>query len=449
MSTMRLPEHNIVLFKLLATIGLLSFLFLCFLKKPIDSKMAFPVIDDRLTVDSTKSETIKPIDTKKIFRNVKSGETIISILNDLGFSNKDAYDFFTQVKPIYNLRDLKCGNQCTLVFQNQNLEKFKYWINANSFVVATKQEDGNYAASMEKIPWEVKREIVKGTIRYSLYGSIINLGERAELADSLASIYEYDIDFNRDLKEGDEFWVLVEKKYLKEQFKEYGDIIAAEFANQGKHIQIVRFIDQYGKTNYFHPDGRSIKKMFLRCPLPFMRVTSKYGMRRHPVLGFSAKHLGIDLAAPTGTIIRSTASGRILKMGFNKNKGNFLHIVHPNRYESHYYHLSRFAKGIRKGKTVSQGETIGYVGSTGLSTGPHLHYGLKRDLRFINPMALQLPVLQRLPASHMKDFKKFCHNVSVLLHGTHVLPLPQKVKDTLLNNTDGKIQFQKTLSLIE
>jgi len=250
-----------------------------------------------------------------------------------------------------------------------------------------------------------------------LYGALTSLEKGGgELAEHLATLYEYDIDFNRDIRVGDSFTILLEKRYLKGEFAGYGRIFASEFINRGKKTSVIRFASQKGKSSYYHPDGRAVKKMFLRCPLPFMRLTSRFGFRkRHPVTGFSAVHNGIDLGAPRGTIVRTTADGRVFSTGYNRFRGRYIVVSHGNRYKTHYYHLSRIRKGIGRGKWVEQGSVIGYVGNTGRSTGPHLHYGLQRSGRYINPLRLNSPSRNPVKKSDMKRFKKFSGIIFALI----------------------------------
>jgi murein DD-endopeptidase MepM/ murein hydrolase activator NlpD len=184
--------------------------------------------------------------------------------------------------------------------------------------------------------------------------------------------------------------------------------------------------------------------MFLRCPLPFMRVTSRYGSRRHPLLKFSARHYGVDLAAPVGTKVRVTASGIVKSKGYNSSRGRFITIRHKNQYISHYYHLSRFAKGIRPGIRVEQGQIIGYVGSSGLATGPHLHYGLQKSGRFMNPLSLRSPSKDPVKKVYLEDFKQYAARVSLLLSGSHIVDIPESITRVLLESLSSPSQTPAT-----
>jgi murein DD-endopeptidase MepM/ murein hydrolase activator NlpD len=248
----------------------------------------------------------------------------------------------------------------------------------------------------------------------------------------MASLFEYDIDFNRDLRVKDSFTLLVEKMYLQGQFVRYGAVLTAQFINDGNTIWVIRFTDPEGKTAYYHPDGRSVRKMFLRCPLPFMRVSSSYGNRRHPLWNFSARHNGVDLAAPIGTKIRATAAGSVIRKGIDGSRGRYICIRHKNNYTSHYYHLSKFAKEIKPGAAVEQGQVIGYVGSSGWSTGPHLHYGMQKSGRFFNPLTLNSPAKEPVKEIYMEDFKEYSYRVSLLLSGSQLVKIPDLIIEKLL-----------------
>jgi murein DD-endopeptidase MepM/ murein hydrolase activator NlpD len=363
----------------------------------------------------------------KIVNKVRRGDNIINLLMREGLNRPTAYEFFTGIKAVYDLKRISAGKPYTLFLSKdkQRIHRFIYEIDADYYLeAAPNRKDGGYDAKLVTIPYHTKREYITGKIMESLFTSILKSGEKPELADMMASLFEYDVDFNRDIRKNDNFALLVEKMYLKGKFVRYGNILAAEFINRGQAIQVVRYTDPDGHTAYYHPDGRSVRKMFLRCPLPFMRVTSRYGNRRHPLLGFSAKHNGIDLSAPRGTKVRTTASGIIKSVGYSSSKGRFIAIRHNNRYVSHYYHLSRVHRGIRRGTRVVQGQLIGYVGNTGWSTGPHLHYGLQKNGRFMNPLALRSPSKDPVKKAYVKAFKQHTARVLLLLSGSRLTPIP-------------------------
>jgi len=386
-------------------------------------------------------KTPPPMETPvKIENRIKKGDTIINILKKQGMDHQSAYTFFTDVKPVYNLKKIRSGNKYTLYLSRKKgeVKGFTYEIDTDSYLEVYKDDANDYYhGKIVAIPYVVKKEFIMGEIEESLFASILAAGEKAKLADVMASLYEYDIDFNRDIRKKDSFALAVEKMYLDGRFVRYGHVLAAEFTNRGKTIGVIRYTDPEGKTAYYHPDGRSVRKMFLRCPLPFMRVTSGYGNRRHPLLGFSARHYGVDLAAPVGTKVRATAGGIVQKTGYTKTKGKFITLRHKNRYVGHYYHLSGIGKKIKPGKRVEQGQIIGYVGRTGLATGPHLHYGLQKNRRFLNPLRLKSPTKEPVRKKYLEHFKQYATRVFMLLSGSKIVKIPGPITEALLGRGSG------------
>ena len=368
----------------------------------------------------------------KVEKAVQKGDTIIDILKKAGIDYRRAYQLFSDMKNLYDLRNIRPGQKYSLVFEGEDLKKFHYEINSDRCLKVYWGKDNQFVGRIEKISYIVKRKIIHGKVSSSLFLTILGLGEGPELADRLASLYEYDIDFNRDIRQGDTFTVLVEKRYQGSEFNHYGPILAARFSNRDRIIHVLRYTDPQGKTAYYHPDGRAVQKMFLRCPLPFMRVTSRYGNRRHPVLGFSARHNGVDLAAPPGTLIRSTSSGVVFKTGYDRIKGRYVIIRHPNRYATHYYHLNRIKTGIKPGVSVIQGQIIGYVGRTGRVTGWHLHYGIRKNGRFINPLNLKSPSKNPVKEAFRQNFEQYGAAMLFLLSGSRILGIPARLQEILL-----------------
>jgi len=393
------------------------------------------ITDRRPLPDSNSAALKKDGELLKIENFVRRGDTIITALARAGIDYEPAYKLFQAVKPIYDLKKISAGKKYTLFLSSngKEIEKFKYEIDVNQYVEVSRDERNNlYSGKIVTIPFDVKKEFIKGKITYSLFESIMKCGEKPELADLLASLYEYDVDFNRDIQVGDSFAVIVEKRFLYGQFSSYGNVLASEFVNRGKTIRLLRYTDPESFSAYYHPDGRSVRKMFLRCPLPFMHVTSRYGNRRHPILGFSAGHHGVDFGAPSGTIIRASAAGVIQDIGSDATRGKYIGIRHPNFYTSHYYHLSGVAKDIKTGLKVDQGQLIGYVGSTGLSTGPHLHYGMEKSGRYFNPLQLESPAKEPVKQQYFVDFKHYADRYFLVLSGSKLVNIPPAVQDVLL-----------------
>ncbi len=414
----------------ICTLLSISFFFLSVsCSKSINQKQSKIVIKTE-KIKKEKTVARKLLEKKNIIRR---GDTIINLLRQNGADYQTAYQLFLDVKPVFDLRRLKAGNRFSCFLDRKILRGLKYQIDENRFLhVIRKNGNDKFSGRVERIPYQIKKAVINGTIESSLFNAILHAGEKAELADLMASLYEYDVDFNRDLRKGDRFYMLVEKRFLKGKFKGYNRIIAADFIQKEQSIKVILFEYPDGQQAYYHPDGSAVKKLFLKSPLPFMRVTSRYGMRRHPVMGYSAKHNGVDLGAPRGTKVKVTASGVVVRAGYHKINGRFIEVRHPNRYVTQYLHLSGIRRGIRRGSRVVQGQIIGYVGSTGRSTGPHLHYGVKKGRRYINPLRLKSPKKFPVKKAFLAQFKDYAKNTFFLLDGNNYkIDIPQKISERL------------------
>ena len=240
--------------------------------------------------------------------------------------------------------------------------------------------------------------------------SLFEAGQHAGLSDSLimqmAEIFGWDVDFALDIRAGDRFALVFEEQFKDGEKVGEGPIVAAEFTNRGRRIRAVRYADPTGRTAYFSPDGRSMRKAFLRTPVNFTRISSRFSFsRRHPVLHKMRAHRGVDYAAPRGTAVKASGDGRVVFAGRNGGYGRTIVLRHGSVYTTLYAHLSRFSKGIRPGKRVEQGQTIGYVGSTGLATGPHLHYEFRVRGAHRDPLRVKLPQAAPLAEGYMDDFR--------------------------------------------
>lgn len=243
-----------------------------------------------------------------------------------------------------------------------------------------------WTASRRDVPVEHRVVTVAGTLQGNLFESMEALGEQAQLVLDFAEVFAWDFDFASDSQPGDRFRMLVEKVYTGEQFVKYGRILAAEYESEGKTHTGIYFRDKEG-GGYYTPAGESLRRAFLKSPLEFTRISSRYSYgRRHPILGGVRPHLAVDYAAPHGTPVWAVADGTVELAGWKGGNGNTVILRHRAHFKTMYNHLSRFGKGIRAGAKVTQRQVIGYVGSTGLSTGPHLDYRVIKDGRFVNPL---------------------------------------------------------------
>jgi murein DD-endopeptidase MepM/ murein hydrolase activator NlpD len=253
-----------------------------------------------------------------------------------------------------------------------------------------------FAAVATEDGWEIRRaetrpdvriEAIAGEVRRSLFEAVEAMGESPQLVLELVEIFSSDFDFTADTRLGDRFRLLVEKRYAGDQFVDYGQVLVAQYVSDGRVLTGVAFEPAGGRLAYYDPHGRSLKKSFLKSPLEFTRITSGFTYARpHPILGGVRPHLAVDYAAPVGTPVRAVADGTVLVAGWNGGNGIQVHLRHHAGYETIYNHLSRLGPGVRAGGRVTQRQVIGYVGSTGLSTGPHLDYRVAKNGRFVNPL---------------------------------------------------------------
>jgi len=323
---------------------------------------------------------------------IQRGDTVSTILVRLGVDDPEATKYLLQARGVRSLYQLLPGRTVRAITTNHGrLEQLTY-LNTNGKRLLVERTAEGFVAS-EKVP-DLEARIMQssGEIASSLFGATDAAGLPENVAIQLADIFSSDIDFNRDLRSGDRFAVVYEANYAHGEFVGVGRVVTAEFMNQGKTYRAVYFQDQNGRGGYYAPDGKNVRKAFLRSPLVFTRVTSRYSNSRfHPILRKWIAHRGIDYGARTGTPVRATADGRVEHAGRKGGYGILVSLRHANGYATRYAHLSRIAKEIRRGRRVSQGEVIGYVGQTGRATGPHLHYEFLANGVHRNPATLALP----------------------------------------------------------
>lgn len=266
-------------------------------------------------------------------------------------------------------------------------------------------EDGRLQVTEKALALEGRIHMQSGVIQSSLFTAMDSAGLPDSVAEELARIFGDDIDFHTDLHKGDRFSVIYEVFYHQGRAIRAGRILAAEFINQGLHHSAYLFTHANGREDYYNQDGKSRKDGFLRSPLAFSRISSGFSMRMHPILGVWREHKGVDYAAPQGTAVKATSDGTVEFVGRQNGYGNFIVLRHGDKYTTAYGHLSAFASGLKPGGHISQGETIGYVGSTGWATGPHLHYELRIDNIHQDPLTVNLPNAMPLGGSALAAFR--------------------------------------------
>ena len=328
---------------------------------------------------------------------IKSGDSIQKILKNYKIKNKEIQNIIEQYKKYGNPNKLLMGNKISVIVERQLPEKnnsivnFFVPITKSTSIEISKDEDGTIKSNKIITKLYKQRVLVENTIKNNLYSSAIKAKVNPETIVEFARIFGFEIDFQRDIRKNDYFKILYEK-YSDEngEFVKSGSILFAQMSVNNREIILYKFGDDknYG---YFDVNGKSVEKALMKTPINGARLSSSFGMRKHPILGFNKMHKGTDFAAKAGTPIMASGSGTIMLAKWCGGGGNCVKIKHNSTYETVYAHMQSFAKGIKKGRKVKQGQIIGYVGSTGMSTGPHLHYEVIVNGKKVNSQTLNLP----------------------------------------------------------
>ena len=346
---------------------------------------------------------------------VRSGDNLSLIFDRMQISPTILHEIMSLGQDVAILKSLIPNHELRFQFEEGKLEAMQYDVSLTDTLHITKLDSG-FAAETIKTELDTRITSTTGVITDSLFLTAQRAGLSDNLTMQLVELYGWDIDFALDIREGDRFYVVYEEK-LKDGVKvQDGAILAAEFINQGKSFRAVRYSHPDGYTDYYNEDGYSMRKAFLRTPVNFTRISSGFSLgRKHPVLNTIRAHKGVDYAAPAGTPIKTTGDGIVAFAGYMGGYGNVVILRHGEKYSTLYGHMSRFAKGIANGKRVKQGQTIGYVGMTGLATGPHLHYEFRINDVHHNPLTVELPKALGIPGEIMVDFKAKSNSLLSLL----------------------------------
>ena len=356
-----------------------------------------------------KIPEVPPLPQEKVLTGkIAKGDSIFSVLRAQNLSADLVDAICRHLKPVVNLRQVKPGDTFEVRLSPAgNFLDFSYQASPIDVYQLTITSAGEWVAKKKEIAVEQYWTRVSGEISSSLFDGMDALGEQDLLVLDFAEIFSWEIDFNAEPQPGDRFQMLVEKYYVGETFVRYGRILYAEYKSASRWIQGIYFQPPGGPGDYYTPQGDSLRKALLRSPLKFTRISSGYSKsRRHPILGGYRPHYGVDYAAPAGSPVWAVADGTVVFCGQNGGYGKQIILKHPNRYQSMYGHLSRFAPGIRNGKPIHQKQIIGYVGSTGLSSGPHLDFRLLKNSIFRNPRREISPRAPSLRQDQMGEFKE-------------------------------------------
>jgi murein DD-endopeptidase MepM/ murein hydrolase activator NlpD len=336
---------------------------------------------------------------------VGKGDTLSTVFAKAGLPAGLVHDVLASGKDAKQFTRLDVGHEVEFLISPQGeLQSLRIKQSDLETISLNKSAKG-YAFKRDLVKPDVHTAYAHGRIDSSLFTAGKEAGLSHDLIMALANIFGYDIDFALDLREGDQFDVIYEKKVVNGRQVDTGNILAARFINRGKEYTAVRFTNKAGNTSYYRADGTSMRKAFIRTPVDFARISSRFSMGRlHPILNKIRAHKGVDYAAPIGTPIKATGDGKVIEAGRKGGYGNAVVIQHGSTYQTVYGHMSRFAKGIRSGVAVKQGQIIGYVGMTGLATGPHLHYEFHINGKYVDPLSAKLPMADPLAGPDRKRF---------------------------------------------
>jgi murein DD-endopeptidase MepM/ murein hydrolase activator NlpD len=357
-------------------------------------------------------EALRPLGPDVRTVEVERGDTLTGILVEQGLEPTEARAAVVALSSVYEPTSIRAGQSVTMTFapEGSPLVSIALKPSVERDLLVTRASDGSFAVDDNVKVLTAVETRARGTIDGSLYASALAAGVPEAVVVSLIHVFSYDVDFQREVKAGDRFDILY-THYLDASGAAVrgGDIQYAELTLGRTKKPFYRFTTADNDTDYYTPAGVSGKRQLMRTPIDGARLSSKFGMRRHPILGYTKMHKGVDFAAPRGTPVMASGNGVVKLARWNGGYGNFVEVAHANGYSTGYAHLSRIARGIKPGAKVRQGQIIAYVGSTGRSTGPHLHYEVMLKSRQINPMGVKLPTGRELTG---KDLLAFQANVS-------------------------------------
>jgi murein DD-endopeptidase MepM/ murein hydrolase activator NlpD len=391
----------------------------------IENDAATGNLDDR-AISEQESASEPGIDTRTL--TVDDGDTVMGMLSDAGVTVETASDIVEALRPVFNPRQIKAGQVFTARFDKSTsdiqLLSLSFSPNLEQQVVVSLQPDGSYTADKVQKPLDVKYQHAGATIDTSLYLAAMQAGIPASVVVEMIRMFSYDVDFQRDLRSGDKFDVLFSRYYTPEGVAARdGSIKQASMTLSGVTHTLYSFTTEDG-VEYFDEKGRSAKSLLMKTPVDGARISSGFGMRLHPVLGYTRMHKGIDFAVPTGTPVMAAGSGTISLAGKENGYGNIVVVQHANGYSTAYAHLSRFAAGIKSGTHVRQGQIIAYSGMSGMATGPHLHYEIRVNNQQVNPLNVKVASGRQLQGAEMKAFKAEVEKTGQLIAS---LPMQRKV----------------------
>lgn len=342
---------------------------------------------------------------------IRSGDNLTTLFKKAGLGANEMYPLLNGVKPSNTLTRLMPGEKLEFLVDSGKLQKLRHVKSPLNSTLISRTDSGYAVEEIARTP-DTRQIYKQGTIDSSLFLAAQSAGISQAKIMELAGIFGWDVDFVLDIRKGDSFKVIYEELMLDGKVIKDGNILAAEFTNRGETFQAIRYSDSEGNSNYYTPEGDSMRKAFLRTPVDFTRISSKFNPnRKHPIFKTSRPHRGVDYAAPTGTPIKSSGDGKVIFAGTKGGYGKVVIVQHGQKYTTLYAHMNRIKPGMKRGQRVKQGQTIGYVGSTGYATGPHLHYEFRINGVHRNPLTVELPEADPLPKKELAKYNPIASNL--------------------------------------
>jgi murein DD-endopeptidase MepM/ murein hydrolase activator NlpD len=354
---------------------------------------------------------------------VRRGDTLMNLLVDAGLERNEAYGAIAALSEVFSPRKLRAGQVIRLAMladgsgaevlsdgqQAETLRLISLALTPNpeEDVLVARQADDSFAARVEARPLTPRLSAYSGTIESSLFEAARDEGMPVETVVELIRLFSFDVDFQREIQQGDRFELLYDSFYDRAgELAKTGPLKYASMVLSGKRLEFYRFVLPDGSDDHFDANGRSVRRALLKTPVDGARISSGFGMRKHPIQGYNKMHRGVDFAAPRGTPVYAAGKGVIDRIGRNGGYGKYVRIRHNSTYKTAYAHMKSYAKGMKRGDRVKQGQVIGYVGSTGNSTGPHLHYEVMVDNKQVNPRKIKLPSGKSLKGADLEAFQQ-------------------------------------------
>jgi len=399
------PSRAVSILALVFALCLPYILVTTFSKQHKTSYEYQPVSLPKLKKQTVRKEKLAEKDNSWQIINTRPGDTLSAVFSRLGLSAKNLHEVVKGNPHEKILANIKPQQQLQFLIKDRTLERLILPFTSTQYLVIYKDAD-KYLTKIESRKMNSHNHYVTAVVQGSLFGTAKRLNIPYKLMHQMTDIFNWEIDFARDVRLGDRFTIIYKAYYIEDKLVGTGDIIAVSYTNKDKTLQAVKHTNTAGDSDYYTPAGTSLKKAFSRYPLKFSHISSTFSLSRfHPVLHYNRPHKGVDLAARIGTPIMATGNGIIEMIGRNHGYGNMIKIKHDNQFSSVYGHMLKFQKGLSKGSKVKRGQVIGFVGQSGLATGPHCHYEFHIKNSPKNPTTVQLPRSNPIPARELAEFK--------------------------------------------